>query len=132
MSANRAARRRYQAEFRRCARHPNVADASAADAAWFAAHPQRSHRIRPAMARELPGLDDDVADVWICIRQAAPGLRFRSVFTDYGTPLDSEAFGHAMFDTLAECARKGSVWGTRISGRVIFERAMAMASGGRA
>lgn len=85
------------------------------DAAWFAAHPRRTHRLRLAFPDELDGfikLDPDLPEVmkragagariFTCVRQIESGARVRipSVWSK-GAPLpDSEAFAHALFDYL--------------------------------
>src|SRR5215469_6048033 len=53
--------------------------ASEVDAAWFAANPQRTHRLRPAIADEAPGITVEavIGGTWLAIRQVAPGLRIK-------------------------------------------------------
>jgi len=145
-SGNRASRRRQAAEqkaaqrrMRRAGRimpapHPNVRRASEADRKWFAAHPWRSHYIRPALPSELPGIPGGRDDIWVVVRQVRPGMRLGAVLTWAmpEPPPDYEALAHALFDTLSEHAAAGSPWGTRLNLSKLFERAMRMASGGRA
>jgi hypothetical protein len=50
--AKSQAKRKSFAEFNADA----IGRASAADAAWFEAHPMRSHRLRPAIVDEMPGI----------------------------------------------------------------------------
>jgi hypothetical protein len=45
------------------------------DAAWFAAHPERNHRVRRTIEGELMPLDQHARSV--AIRQIAPGVRVR-------------------------------------------------------
>jgi hypothetical protein len=133
-SGNRAPRRRQKAGRIIPAPHPNIGRASEADREWFAARPWRSHHIRPALPFELPGISGEHEGVYIVVRQAMPGVRFRTVMTWEmpEVPPDYEALGHALFDTLAEHAAAGSPWGTRLNLAALFERVMRMAAGGRA
>jgi hypothetical protein len=85
-----------------------VDHARAADAAWFEGHPRRSHRLRPAVPHELPGLTTDMAaGSWFVVRQVAPGVRIKMIFTPPAPPPDSEEIGHAMFDLINERAATG-------------------------
>jgi hypothetical protein len=89
------------------------------DAAWFAANPERAHRVRllfegELQARrgtvvvasdklsdlELPKEDDCV----VLVRQVEPGLRVSMVLCGtFGEPIpDIEAIVHAAFDLLAQ------------------------------
>jgi hypothetical protein len=63
---------------------PAVAElASKADRLWFKAHPDRSHRLRQALAGERPGV---TAEHLVVVRQSFRGLRLRWPFL-YGMPL---------------------------------------------
>ena len=75
-----------------------MAATSEADAAWFEAHPRRSHRLRPAIVDELPGIEAVLGGTWIAIRQLMPGFRSKMVFTPSEPPPDDEATAHACFD----------------------------------
>jgi hypothetical protein len=70
------------------------------DKEWFRSHPHRSHRIRPAVAGEMPGAN---AETYIVVRQLAPGVRMRVFFTPVGPFPEREApehIAHAMFDLI--------------------------------
>ncbi|MBV9825863.1 MAG: hypothetical protein JO001_09330 [Alphaproteobacteria bacterium] len=114
---------------------PEVAQAtekaSDGDAAWFAAHPDRSHRLRPAIINELPGISaaDVAAGTWIAIRQLMPGFRIRTVFTPPSPPPDDESIAHALFDLAIEAQRSGN---PHVPIGDILARADAMAPRGRA
>jgi hypothetical protein len=110
---------------------PDTGDAvSDADRLWFIENPARSHRMRPAIADELPGLTVERARrAWIIIRQIQPGFRFRLACWPDAPPLDTEAMAHAMFDLLLETMRDGS---SRVSPEQVDARVAAMTAGGRA
>jgi hypothetical protein len=102
----------------------------AADAAWFEVRPRRSHRMRPAVPGELPGLTADMArDAWLVIRQIVPGLRVKQIFNPPGPPPDIEEIGHALFDLIAEHAATGEC---EIYPGEIRLRAAMLGAGGRA
>lgn len=70
------------------------------DKEWFRSHPHRSHRIRRAVAGEIPGAN---AETYIVVRQLAPGVRMRVFFTPVGPSPEGEApehIAHAMFDLI--------------------------------
>jgi hypothetical protein len=107
-----------------------VDHARAADAAWFEAHPRRSHRLRPGIPHELPRLTADMAaGSWFVVRQVAPGMRIKAIFTPPGPPPDVEEIGHAMFDLIGEHAATGE---RLITLEEIHLRASLLAAGGRA
>lgn len=100
------------------------------DAAWFEARPRRSHRTRPAIPHELPGLTAEMAEgTWIAVRQVLPGLRLRQIFTPPGPPPDVEAVAHALFDLITEHAVTGE---REIMPEAIRARVAMLAAGGRA
>lgn len=72
--------------------------ASRDDAAWFMAHPNRTHRVREAFVDELPGpVTKMIARV--VVRQVAPGRRVRRwVVGDAPIP-DQDAVLGVVFDT---------------------------------
>jgi hypothetical protein len=70
------------------------------DKEWFRSHPHRSHRIRRAVAGEIPGAN---AETYIVVRQLAPGVRRRGFFTPIGPSPEGEApehIAHALFDLI--------------------------------
>jgi hypothetical protein len=77
--------------------------ASRDDAAWFKAHPHRSHRLRQPYDAELqeavaPTIAPASAIPYIVVRQVRPGHRLRlPIWSDIEMP-DIEAMGHALFD----------------------------------
>jgi hypothetical protein len=76
------------------------------DKEWFRSHPHRSHRIRPAVAGEMPGAN---AETYIVVRQLAPGVRMRVFFTPVGPSPEGEApehIAHAMFDLIRKSPRR--------------------------
>ena len=101
--------------------------ASEADREWFKAHADRTHRLRPARAYEMPGLTAKQAKgLWIVVRQIQPGFRVRMDFRPTAIPLDNEAIAHAIFDLLVEQG------GQAIPIETVATRAIALATGGRA
>ena len=71
------------------------------DAAWFAARPSRSHRVRKAYPGEFAPLDCDPAEGWkAVVRQVAAGARLRlPVFMpDLRREIEDDAAAHALFD----------------------------------
>lgn len=74
------------------------------DRAWFAAHPDRSHRIREVLPGEFP--QEAPADLvgHVVVRQFQPGFRQRLGFA-WSERLDDppEAWCHALFDTIDDC-----------------------------
>lgn len=98
------------------------------DAAWFKAHPDRSHRLRPMHEGEAETLPAEITkaeipanhQLEILVKQVEPGARIRTVFcrnTDFPIP-DQEEIIHAIFDTVAKAGRRGI-----IDAREINERA---------
>ena len=89
------------------------------DKEWFRSHPHRSHRIRRAVAGEMPGAN---AETYIVVRQLAPGVRMRSFFTPLGPYPEGEApehIAHAMFDL------NGSAPGRVLSHQELFQASRA-------
>ena len=80
--------------------------ASEADRLWFKAHPDRSHRLRPALVGECPGV---TAEHLIVVCQVVPGLRFRRPLRCW-TPLPPgeapEWFARGIFE---RCARENGL-----------------------
>jgi hypothetical protein len=76
------------------------------DEEWFRSHPYRSHRIRRAVAGEMPGVG---ADSYTVVRQVAPGLRMRGFFVPVGSVPEGEApehIAHALFDLILTSPRR--------------------------
>jgi hypothetical protein len=88
------------------------------DAAWFAANPERAHRVRPLFEGELQARRGTIVviggdlelpkedDCVVLVRQVEPGLRVSMVLCGtFGEPIpDIEAIVHAAFDLLARKA----------------------------
>jgi hypothetical protein len=72
------------------------------DIDWFRSHPNRSHRIRPGISGESPGIPPER---YVVVRQVQPGVRLRQSF-DVALPLPSEEapehIAHAIFDLFQE------------------------------
>lgn len=93
------------------------------DAAWFASHPDRSHRLRPMADDEAatypPGLVDQPMPenhrFEVVIRQIEPGRRVRLPFgRNVSVPIpDHEAIIHALFDRIAAGGGPGRVVSVR-------------------
>lgn len=89
------------------------------DRAWFRAHPDRSHRLRPMFPEEAPTVLRGSALTeclpphhawWVVVRQIEPGQRVKLAFArhlDCSIP-DVEAVVHALFDLVVD-ARQGEV-----------------------
>jgi hypothetical protein len=79
--------------------------ASEDDAAWFEAHPHRTHHVRRPHEIELsetrpPAGTPASALPSVIVRQVQPGFRLRMlIWSDIEVP-DTEATGHALFDLL--------------------------------
>jgi hypothetical protein len=86
------------------------------DAAWFAANPRRTHRLREAYPGELEAMcslrdgsrnnltREDFPHVYVVVRQIQSGLRVRrpSIWLHLAKPLpQTDEFAHALFDYLA-------------------------------
>jgi len=73
------------------------------DKAWFESHPNRSHRIRRAVAGEVPATT--ATEPYVAVRQVAPGFRLRRFFA-MAVPLPEdeapEHIAHAFYDVLEE------------------------------
>jgi hypothetical protein len=73
------------------------------DKAWFESHPNRSHRIRHAVAGEAPGTT--TTEPYVAVRQVVPGFRLRRFFA-MAVPLPEdeapEHIAHAFYDVLEE------------------------------
>lgn len=82
------------------------------DRAWFAAHPDRSHRVREVIPGEFPMEAPDGFVGHVVVRQMQPGFRQRLGFA-WSQRLDDppEAWCHALFDTIDDCrtSPKGEV-----------------------
>jgi hypothetical protein len=80
------------------------------DANWFAAHPDRSHRMRPMFEGEYPKIADQLASVpehheyQTIVRQLEVGRRIRTPFCrDARTEIpDLEPVLHAIFDLMSQ------------------------------
>ncbi len=81
------------------------------DAAWFASHPNRSHRLRPLFDGEEASIPKEIMSaalpakhrIEILVRQIEVGKRVRTVFcrnTEFPIP-DSEEVIHAIFDAVS-------------------------------
>lgn len=90
------------------------------DAAWFADHADRSHRLRPLLpgefeamptGRPMPEMPDN-HELQVLVRQVAPGQRIRTLFgRNRAMPIpDEEPVIHALFDIMsARSAERDSV-----------------------
>lgn len=89
------------------------------DAAWFARHPQRSHRLRPLFEGEAATLPAGITSanipdnhrLEILVRQVQVGARIRYIFirnTEFPIP-DSEEIIHAIFDVVSQPGKQGTV-----------------------
>lgn len=80
--------------------------ATARDAEWFARHPHRRHRIRPALRGEFgPGNDPEVppgARAYVVVRQLSRGMRVRLAFTMRAEPSGREAVARTLFNLIME------------------------------
>jgi hypothetical protein len=76
--------------------------ASKDDAAWFKAHPHRSHRVRRPRDVEVNETMPPAAStiLYVVVRQVRPGHRIRMVIWSGMEVPDTEVFGHALFDLL--------------------------------
>ena len=82
------------------------------DAAWFAARPDRSHRLRPLLKDELETLPGAIRtsrlpkghELQVLVRQVEPGARVRTFFgRNLAVPIaDEEAVIHALFDLVSQ------------------------------
>jgi hypothetical protein len=73
------------------------------DRSWFACHPRRSYRLRPAFPDEVA---DIVAGGWTIVRQIAPGVRVRAcVILDHDDPDDGEANARRLFKQIYKIDR---------------------------
>jgi hypothetical protein len=93
------------------------------DRDWFRSHPHRSHRTRRALAGEMPGVG---AEMYVVVRQLAPGFRSRRVFEPV-VPFPSdeapEHIAHAIYDLVEEYR------GRPVPGHELFNRIRAYAIG---
>jgi len=109
---------------------PGIARAREIDAAWFQAHPTRSHRLRRAIIGEMPGIDVEavLGDTWVAVRQIKPGVRVKMPFTPptQDVPPESEALAHAIFDMCAKHAGRYAPQGE------LTRHVHALSHGGRA
>ena len=73
------------------------------DKSWFESHPNRSHRIRHAVAGEAPRTAS--TEPYVAVRQVVPGFRLRRFFA-MAVPLPEdeapEHIAHAFYDVLEE------------------------------
>jgi hypothetical protein len=106
--------------------------ASRDDAAWFKAHPHRSHRLRRPYDVELqeavaPTIAPASAVPYIVVRQVRPGYRLRlPIWSDIEMP-DIESMGHALFDLAVRHSPEHPLPMVKIA-----SRALEYARGGRA
>lgn len=93
------------------------------DRRWFAAHPERTHRVRDAFPGEAR------RGTHVVVRQIAPGARKRLAFTPGpDLPVSTEelnrrdVFGWATFDLLSEAAAKSrpNVPPAKIGARILM------------
>jgi hypothetical protein len=106
---------------------PSNAPWSKADREWFAAHPDRSHRLRRPFPGEMATLArdgrDERPDDMIIVRQVAVGQRLR--FACFGdAPLDDEEYLATAFDLLNEDYNAGRSGLTVTSARIVARRAL--------
>jgi hypothetical protein len=95
-----------------------VTTATKMDKAWFKSHPNRSHRIRRAVAGEVPGTT--ATESYVAVRQVVPGFRYRRFFdTTVPLPEDEapEHIAHAIYD-LVDKHRGGTVPPHEIAQRI--------------
>src|SRR3954469_17079158 len=81
--------------------------ASLDDAAWFKAHPHRSHHIRRFNKIELqetvrPATAPASSIPYTVVRQVRPGHRLQLSFWSAGELTDTETLGHTLFVLLLE------------------------------
>jgi hypothetical protein len=110
------------------------------DRQWFAANPQRSHRLRPAFPGELDALRGSNPscelqappdhEIQFVVRQVEPGKRIRlPLCRDIACPIpDIEPILHAIFDIYS----KGGPAGTPVSVAEVKELALKYAAATRA
>lgn len=89
------------------------------DAAWFQAHPDRSHRLRPMFDGELDSMSTEVSALEIpknhrleiLVRQIEPTKRIRTLFCrNIETPIpDIEQVIHALFDAVSDPNARGVI-----------------------
>ena len=91
------------------------------DAAWFEAHPDRSHRLRSLLGNEASasgfsavGAMPDRHEMQILLRQVEPGKRMRLPFgRNLDVPIpDDETVLHALFDIVSGHGGHGSIIST--------------------
>jgi hypothetical protein len=76
------------------------------DRAWFAANPQRSHRLRLAFPGELQEFEaPSDREIAVLVRQVAPGERIKLWCELCTTVPDDENFLHALFDVVSKGLR---------------------------
>jgi len=137
-AAGRILRARPNGEFSSVQLSPReleaVERARKADTAWFAANPNRSHHLRPALAYEIPLLTPDLAaEAWFVVRQVAPGKRVKTVFMPPDPPLpDREEIGHALFDLIGELYAATGTDRRQLTPEQIRRRAAMLVARGRA
>jgi hypothetical protein len=74
------------------------------DRKWFAAHPERAHRVRPGFPGEFP------EGTIVVVRQQAPGTRLRLPIAVPPPPVEiDEEAAWAMFDVVFEAQKRGIV-----------------------
>ena len=78
--------------------------ASDDDKAWFAAHPDRSYRIRPMVPGEHLGV---ASPAWCAVHQLRPGWRIRMLGGRGQLPPDTEQTGRYWFDRAVVRASAG-------------------------
>ena len=104
----------------------------ASDRAWFAAHPDRSHRARYPLPGELAahGLDPtDYPNTAVLVRQMAPGARIRVPLRGPLPPDDDRSIG-ALLDAIAHGGGRGD--GRGASEVDVRSRLALCGAGGRA
>ena len=81
------------------------------DAAWFRAHPDRAHRLRPLVEGERDSFPNGLRavatpghELQVVVRQVEPGRRIRVPFArNLETPIpDAEPIIHALFDAVSK------------------------------
>ena len=89
------------------------------DRAWFAARPERAHRVRPVYPGEFLPMETPPGQGWFAIvRQIAPGARLRRPM-QLNRPGDmGEIEAHALFDMAEETRETRPLMAEEFAARV--------------
>jgi hypothetical protein len=110
------------------------------DAAWFAAHPERSHRMRPAIPGEFAHIEQELQyppehhKFQTLVRQVEVGKRIRTPFCrDMRTEIpDLEPIVHAIFDMVSKKSETTRVVSVAEIGEFAMKYAKAAGDSGTA